>query len=255
MSAPHDDASMSGATPVADATARPTTPLARRLVAEFVGTLALVAAGTGAVAANSVTGGALGHIGVALTFGLVIAVFVYAYKDVSGAQYNPAVSVALALRGAFPRREVAPYILAQGAGAVAGGALVRLLVGAIVAAGDAAFRPGSAAILGATMPGPGGAWVALGVEVVATFLLVTVILGVVRAGGRGNPWAGIAIGGTVALCALAFGPISGASMNPARSLGPALFAPGAGAVLWIYIVGPVVGGALAVAVDRVVTGE
>lgn len=249
-----------------------TPTLAARLLAEFVGTFALVFAGTGAIVVDAVSGGAIGHVGIALTFGLVIAVFVYAYKDLSGAQYNPAVSAALWLRGVFPGREVAPYVAAQLAGALAASGIVALGVRKIAAEavmeGAAALAEGAALVqgatsagaaasavvvgLGATVPGPGGALVTLPVEVLATFLLVTVILGVVRAGERANPWAGIAIGGTVALCALAFGPISGASMNPARSFGPIIFAHGAARSYWLYVVGPVVGGIIAVLVDRAV---
>lgn len=235
--------------------------LRARLVAEFVGTFALVFVGTGAIAVNAITGGVIGHLGIALSFGLVIAVFVYAYKDLSGAQYNPAVSVSLWLRGVFPGREVLPYVLTQCSAAVAASGIVAagarwIAVGASTGGAVRAGGTVSAPVLelGATVPGPGGAWVALPVEVLATFLLVTVILGVVRAGERANPWAGLAIGGTVALCALAFGPISGASMNPARSFGPMLLEAGAARVYWIYLVGPVVGGVIAVLIDRIMEG-
>ena len=254
---------MSGASGVPGPAGTPR--FAARLLAEFVGTFALVFAGTGAIVVDAVSGGAIGHAGIALTFGLVIAVFVYAYKDLSGAQYNPAVSVALWLRGVFPGREVVPYVAAQLAGATAASGIVAVGVrriaaeavmegAALVQGATSAGAAASDAVagLGATVPGPGGALVALPVEVLATFLLVTVILGVVRAGERANPWAGIAIGGTVALCALAFGPISGASMNPARSFGPIVFAHGGARSYWLYVVGPVVGGILAVLVDRAV---
>ncbi len=216
-----------------------TAPLSRRLVAEFVGTFALVFAGTGAIVSNGVSGGAVGHVGVALTFGLVIAVMVYAYKDVSGAQYNPAVSIALWLRGVFPGREVAPYIFTQLVAAVAAGGVLRLIVPPAAGVSD----------LGATMP-TWSAGASIAIEAVATFFLVTVILSVVRAGERSNPWAGIAIGGTVALCALFAGPLTGASMNPARSFGPAVVSPGALGVYWIYVVGPVLGGVVAAVLDR-----
>lgn len=217
-------------------------PLRARLLAEFVGTFALVFAGTGAIAVDRLSDGTIGHLGIAVAFGLVIAVMVYAYKDLSGAQYNPAVSIALWLRGVFPGRDVAPYVAAQLAGAAAASGVLVLLV-----------APLGVEEIGATLPGAGGAAISLPVEVLATFLLVTVILGVVRAGERANAWAGLAIGGAVALCAVAFGPVSGASMNPARSFGPMLFVPGAAGVYWVYVVGPVVGGMCAVMVDRVLS--
>lgn len=227
----------------------PQPSLVHRLIAEFIGTFALVFAGTGAIVVNAATNGAIGHIGVSLTFGLVIGVMVYGYKDYSGAQFNPAVSIALWLRGVFPRREVFPYIAIQIAGAVVGSiTLVFIVPGEFVGVVDGM----TGRIAGATVPASGiNAVQAIAAEVVTTFFLVTVILGVVSAGERSDSWAGIAIGGTVALAALFFGPISGASMNPARSLGPALVETGALSVYWIYVVGPIVGGGLAVAVDRV----
>jgi aquaporin NIP len=229
----------------------PSPSLKQRLAAEFVGTFALVFAGTGAIAINRWSNGVVGHVGIAVTFGLVIGVMVYAYKDLSGAQFNPAVSVSLWLRGVFPGREVVPYVVVQLiASIVATGVLLF-----IVPMGEQSIAGGTLS-LGATLPGEGvGAVQATASEAVTTFFLVTVILGVVSAGERGNPWAGIAIGGTVALCALFFGPLAGASMNPARSLGPAVFTPGALAVYWIYVVGPVFGGVTAVGVDILVRGR
>jgi aquaporin Z len=214
--------------------------LVSRLTAEFVGTFTLVFAGTGAVAVNSITGGVIGHVGVALAFGLAIATMVYAFRSVSGAHFNPAVTVALVVRRAFPARESLPYILVQ----LAAAATASIALSAVVS--------GSAADLGATIPAFGTAVSALGIEVIATFFLVSVILGVVRAGSGADPWAGIAIGGTVAMCALAFGPATGASMNPARSFGPALVTSGAFNWYWLYVAGPVLGGLLAVIADAIV---
>lgn len=225
--------------------------MTRRLTAEFVGTFALVFAGTGAIAADALTG-AVGHVGIALAFGLVIAVMVYAFKDVSGAHFNPAVTIALWSRGDHRPREVVPYLLAEIAGAVAASLVLLALV-----------RPLGGADLGATLParvlvaaGPRAAVLGtVTIEALATFFLVTVIFGVVRAGDGANPWAGVAIGGTVALDALAFGTLTGASMNPARSLGPAFVVPGALDQVWLYIVGPIAGALVAAAVDRVIRGR
>ena len=129
---------------------------------------------------------------------------------------------------------------------------------ALLAALSGTTAAATVASLGATFPntmGMTGAVAALLAEILATFLLVTVILGVVRSGERANSWAGIAIGGTVALGALAFGPVSGASMNPARSFGPMLFDPEAMRVYWVYVVGPLSGGIGAMAVDRIIAGS
>ena len=214
-----------------------------QLAAEFIGTFALVFVGTGAIAADSLTGGEVGQVGIALAFGAVIAVMIYAYGKVSGAHYNPAVTIALWQRGVFSGRRVTSYIAAQVLGALSGSALLAVIV-----------RPLGNVALGATVPISGGVASALSVEVAATFLLVTVILGVVRAGDRADPWAGTAVGATVTICALSFGPISGASMNPARSFGPLWFTAGALQVYWIYLVGPVIGASIAVLVDRLIPG-
>ena len=212
-----------------------------RLVAEFIGTFALVFFGTGAVVADRFTDGAVGHVGIALTFGLVIAVMVYTYKSVSGAQFNPAVSVALRIRGLNTTGETVSFIAVQLLAAAAASFLVRY-----------AGRALDVADFGATVPVAGAPALTLAVEVATTFTLVTVIFGVVHSGERGDSWAGAAIGGTVGLAALAFGALGGASMNPARSFGPALVQPGALTPLWIYWVGPVGGAVIAALVDRIV---
>ena len=222
----------------------PTVPTMRaRLVAEFVGTFALVFIGTGAIAVDSLTRssiGTLSHLGISIAFGLVIGVMVYTYKEISGAQFNPAVTVALWARGVFPGREVPLYVAIQ-------------VIAAVLASGCLAALASPLGVhdFGATIPATGvPRFSVFVIEVVATFFLVTVILGVVRAGDRANPWSGFAIGSTVALCALAFGPISGASMNPARSFGPALVSSGALDSYWIYLAGPLAGGFFASVVDR-----
>ncbi len=202
----------------------PRAGLAQKVGAEFVGTFALVFAGCGAIAADA-GGGGVGHVGVSLTFGLVIMVMVYATGHISGAHFNPAVTLAFAAVGRFPWREVPAYVLGQ-CGA------------AIVAAGLLAVSLGGGE-LGATVPSA-GIGPALLFEAVLSFFLMFVITAVATDARAEGQMAGLAIGGTVALCALFGGPISGASMNPARSLGPALFS-GHLDVIWLYLVGPCLG--------------
>ncbi len=212
----------------------------RALIAEGVGTFALVFAGTGAIVVDAAFGGVLTHVGVALTFGLVVMAVIYAVGEVSGAHINPAVTVGFWLAGRFPGGYVLPYALAQTAGALGASGLLWLLF-----AGPET--------LGGTYPaGPLGQSLAL--ELVLTFFLVFVILCVAVGAKEQGLMAGIAIGGTVALEALVGGPVSGASMNPARSLAPALVA-GDLTAQWLYVVGPLVGAALAVAVYFSVYGR
>jgi aquaporin NIP len=204
--------------------------LARRALAEGLAAFVLVFAGCGAIVTDAVRGNPLGTVGIGLVFGLVIMAMVYATGHLSGAHINPAVTVAFALTRHFPRREAVAYVLAQTAGAIA----AALLLGA---AWD-----GSPGHLGATIPTV-GAGVAVLYEVVLTAILMFVIMAVAtdtRAVGAG---AAIAIGGAVGLDALFGGPITGASMNPARSLGPAL-ASGQWQDFWVYLAGPFAGAAL-----------
>jgi aquaporin NIP len=204
--------------------------LARRAAAEALAAFALVFAGCGAIVADANGHGSLGPLGIAIAFGLAIMVMVYATGHLSGAHINPAVTIAFALTRHFPPRDAAAYVAAQLAGAVAG-ALVLL-----------AAWSDSPARLGATVP-HAGTGTALLYEVVLSALLMFVIVAVatdVRAVGAA---AALAIGGTVALGSLFGGPVSGASMNPARSLGPAL-ASGTWTDFWVYVAGPVAGAAL-----------
>ena len=202
--------------------------LARALVAELIGTFALVFAGAGAIVVDAKTG-ALGHVGVSLVFGLVIMVMIYAVGHVSGAHFNPAVTFAFSLSRHFPWRRAAGYWVAQISGAVLAAALLRSSLG-------------NTAHLGATLPagsqGQSFLW-----EIVLTFFLMFVIMAVATDTRAFGEAAAIAVGGTVALDALFGGPISGASMNPARSLGPALVSGNLHAV-WLYIVAPPLGAAL-----------
>lgn len=202
--------------------------LLRRAGAEFVGTYALVAAGCGAIMVNAETG-VLGHVGVALTFGLVIMVMIAATGHLSGAHFNPAVTVAFALTRHFPWAEVPVYVGGQLLGAGLGALTLRLVVGDV-------------ASIGATVPAV-AAWQAVVLEVLLTAALMFVIIAVATDTRAVGETAAIAIGATVATNALWAGPLTGASMNPARSLGPALVA-GLAADQWIYVAAPLIGAAL-----------
>jgi len=202
-----------------------------KLLAESLGTFCLVFAGTGAIVVNQSTGGTVTHVGVALTFGLVVMAMIYAFGDVSGAHLNPAVSVAFVLARRFPVRELPGYVAAQLVGAFTASALLRVLFPANET-------------LGATLP-TGSVWQSLVLEVVLTFMLMLVILSVSSGPKEKGIMAGIAVGGVVGLEALFAGPISGASMNPARSLAPAVVS-GHVEMVWVYLLAPVVGAALAV---------
>ncbi|MEQ8846208.1 aquaporin [Botrimarina sp.] len=207
----------------------------RRYAAEAIGTFALVFAGTGAVVADGFSGGAVGLVGVSLAFGLVVAAMVYTIGDVSGAHINPAVTVAIWATGRFAARDVAPYVAAQCLGAVAASALLW------------AMFP-DAESLGPTLP-VGPLWRSLVMEVVLTFFLMFVVLGVTAPGKPETVLAGLVIGGTVSFAVFCGAPVCGASMNPARSLGPALVGGDMGP-MWLYVVGPVGGALLAVAVSN-----
>ena len=205
--------------------------LARRAGAEGLAAFALVFAGCGAIVADAEYDGALGQVGIALTFGLIIMVMVYATGHLSGAHINPAVTIAFTLTRHFPAREATAYVGAQLVGATAGA--FALL----------AIWPDEPAALGATVPSV-GVGSALVYELLLTAILMFVIMAVATDTRAVGPAAAIAIGGAVGLDALFGGPVTGASMNPARSLGPALAATEF-TDLWIYVVGPVAGAAAA----------
>ena len=222
-------------------TPAPPPDLTRRAAAEGLAAFALVFAGCGAIVANATNNGALGAVGVSLTFGLIIMAMIYATGHLSGAHINPAVTIAFTLTRHFPAREAAAYIAAQVVGAIAA-AFVLLAV-----------WPDQPAQLGATIPlvAVGSAFV---YETILTAFLMFVIVAVAtdtRAVGAG---AAIAIGGTVGLDALFGGPVTGASMNPARSLGPAL-AAGEWTDLWIYLTAPVLGAAIGAVAYQLVRGK
>jgi aquaporin Z len=209
----------------------------RRYVAEAIGTFALVFAGTGAIVVNTVSGGTVTHVGIALTFGMVVLAMIYAVGETSGAHLNPAVTLGFFAAGRFPGRCVIPYVCCQLAGALAASALLRLMFG-------------TTAHLGATLPA-GSAVQSFIMEVVLTGLLMFVILCVATGSKEQGLMAGIAIGATVALEAMFAGPVCGASMNPARSIAPAVVSM-TPAHLWVYILAPVLGAGLAVGCWRAV---
>jgi aquaporin NIP len=209
----------------------------KRLIAETIGTFCLVFAGTGAIVINDVSGGQVTHVGVALTFGLVVMAMIYAIGDVSGAHLNPAVTFGFWGARRFSGKYVLPYVVSQ----VVGALLASLLLRAMFPLHDH---------LGATQPA-GAPFVSFLLEVVLTAMLMFVILAVSSGAKEKGLMAGIAVGGVVAFEALFAGPICGASMNPARSLAPAAVS-GCLAHLWIYLVAPLLGSILGVLSCRAV---
>ncbi|MGZ4339877.1 MAG: aquaporin [Gaiellaceae bacterium] len=211
----------------------------RALVAEAIGTFALVFAGCGAIMVDAKTH-QLGHVGVAFSFGLVIMVMIYAVGHVSGAHFNPAVTFAFALTRHFPWRKAVDYWAAQSVGAVAAAALLRASLGDV-------------AHVGATLPS-GSQGQSFLLEFVMSAFLMFVILAVATDTRAVGEAAAIAIGGTIGLDAMFGGPVSGASMNPIRSIAPALVS-GNPRALWLYIVAPVLGTSLGGLAYQFVRGE
>ncbi|HZQ45525.1 MAG TPA: aquaporin [Verrucomicrobiae bacterium] len=203
----------------------------RPFIAECIGTFALVFAGTGAIVINDVTGGTVSHVGIAMTFGLVVMAMIYTVGDISGAHLNPAVTGAFWLSGRFPARLIAPYLASQLLGAFAASGVLRSIFPAHQT-------------LGGTLPA-GTEMQSFVLELILTFLLMFVILNVSTGAKEKGITAGIAIGAVIGLEAMFGGPICGASMNPARSLAPALVS-GHLEHLWIYLTAPVAGAWLAV---------
>ncbi len=209
-------------------------------IAETIGTFALVFAGCGAIIVNDLFGAQLGHTGVSMVFGLVVMAMIYSIGNISGAHINPAVTLGFFFAGRIKKEEILPYIISQ-------------LVGSVLAAGllKALFFTHDS--LGATLPS-GGIVIAFLLEIVLSFFLMFVILNVSTGHMEKGIMAGVAIGGTVAFEALMGGPVSGASMNPARSLGPALLS-GNLDTLWIYIIAPIIGVWLAHPTCRFIQGK
>ena len=216
-----------------------------QLIAEAFGTFCLVFAGCGAMVINDATGGVIGHAGVALTWGLIVTAMIYALGDVSGAHINPAVTIGFWLAKQFPAVKVLPYIGAQVLGALLAAGMLRLL-----------FPTNQT--LGATIPHDMDlVWQSFVLEVLLTLILMFVILCVAIGSKERGLMAGIAIGATVGLEAMFAGPICGASMNPARSLAPAVVSADADAMssLWAYLVATLIGAVLAVPLWRAINAR
>jgi aquaporin Z len=209
----------------------------KKYVAEAIGTFCLVFAGTGAIVINDVSNGQVSHVGVALTFGLVVMAMIYAVGDSSGAHLNPAVTIGFWIARRLSSIEIAPYIASQVVGAFAASGLLWLMF----------THP----TMGATHPA-GSVVRTFVLESVLTAMLMFVILGVATGPKEKGLLAGVAIGGVIALEALFAGPISGASMNPARSLAPAVVS-GEIHDVWIYIAAPIIGAAIGVFCSKVAT--
>jgi aquaporin Z len=209
----------------------------KKYIAELIGTFALVFCGTGAIIIDQQTNGQVGHIGVAITFGLIVTSMIYAFGDKSGAHFNPAVTIAFSLANLFPKKQILPYIIAQIIGAFIASAILKLLFPANQN-------------LGATIPA-GSNLQSFVLEIVLTFILMLTILFTSQGSKETGTMAGLAIGGVVLLEAMFAGPICGASMNPVRSLSPAIVS-GKVATLWIYLSAPILGATLATFVWRLI---
>ena len=201
-------------------------PEMRKLAAELFGTFALVFAGTGAIVINDVSGGTVSHVGISFTFGLIVLAMIYALGDVSGCHLNPAVTLGFFMARRFEGRMIVPYIVSQCLGAILASFTIRLMF------------PMNAT-LGATLPA-GSVFQSFILEFILTLILMFVILSVSTGSNEKGVLAGVAVGSVIALEALFAGPISGASMNPARSLAPALVSLRLDN-LWIYLTAPVLG--------------
>ncbi len=219
----------------------PRLPFAAPYLAEALGTFALVFAGPGAIAVDAASGGAVGTVGIGLSFGLVVMAMIVALGHISGAHINPAITVAMASAGRIAWPKAAGYVVAQLAGASLAGLAIVAIVGD---AGDA----------GASAPRIGGTDAALWSELILTFFLALVVFAVAtdhRVDGRA---AAMAVGGYVAMAATGWGAIANASMNPARSFGPAV-ASGVWDSHWVYWAGPIVGAVLAAVVYELMREE
>lgn len=205
----------------------------RKYAAELIGTFAIVFCGTGAIIINQQTNGTVTHAGIAITFGLIVMAMIYTLGDISGAHFNPAVTIAFTIAKKFKIKEVLPYILSQLAGAF----LASLTLHYLFPVNE---------FLGATLPAE-TAQQSFILEFILTFFLMLVIINVATGSKEQGMFAGLAIGSTVLLEAMFAGPICGASMNPARSFSPAIVS-GHTEHLWVYLTATTLGAAFAIPV-------
>jgi aquaporin NIP len=212
----------------------------KKYYAEVIGTFALVFCGTGAIIINQETSGVISHPGIAFTFGLIVMVMIYALGPISGAHLNPAVTIAFTIAKRFPAKQILPYIISQAIGAFLASAILRFL-----------FADNQ--LLGTTLPA-GSAVQSFVLETILTFFLMLVIIHVATGSKEQGMFAGLAIGSTVSLEAMFAGPICGASMNPIRSLSPAIVS-GHLEYLWIYITAPLLGALLAILIWNILKSE
>lgn len=212
----------------------------KKYIAEFIGTFSMVFCGTGAMAINEVTGGSVTHVGIAMTWGLIVMAMIYAFGDISGAHFNPAVTIAFAYAKKFAWKEVPKFIVAQ-------------ILGAFLASFIVLFLFPDSETLGATIPTV-SVWRAFVLELLLTFFLMVVIINVSTGSKEVGSIAGIAVGSVVLLEAMFAGPITNASMNPARSLAPNVVS-GNVQDLWLYILAPILGALLAVVSCKLVKDE
>src|ERR1700742_4142850 len=210
----------------------------KKYLAELLGTYALVFAGTGAIIIDQQTHGSITHVGISITFGLVIMSMIYTFGDISGAHLNPAVSIAFTLAKKFPVKQLLPFIISQ-------------LSGALLASLTLKFLFPHNQFLGATIP-TGSAGQSFILEFILTFFLMLVIINVATGSKERGLFAGLAIGSIVGLEAMFAGPICGASMNPARSFGPAIIS-GHTEFLWIYLSATTLGASMAIPVWKLLT--
>jgi aquaporin NIP len=203
----------------------------RKYIAEAIGTFALVFCGTGAIIINQETNGTVSHMGIAITFGLIVMAMIYALGNISGAHLNPAVTIAFTIAKRFPVKQLLPYIISQIAGALLASLILRVLFPANQ-------------FLGSTIP-QGSDWQSFVLELILTFFLMLVIINVATGSKEQGMFAGLAIGSTVLLEAMFAGPICGASMNPARSLAPAIVSRHT-EHLWIYLSASIAGAVTAI---------
>jgi aquaporin NIP len=209
----------------------------KKYISEFIGTFSMIFCGTGAMTVNEVTGGEVTHVGIAITWGLIVMAMIYAFGETSGAHFNPAVTIAFAFAKKFAWKEAPKYIIAQ-------------ILGAFAASLVLWFLFPTSETLGATIPTV-DVWRAFVLELLLTFFLMVVIINVSTGSKEMGIIAGIAIGGVVLLEAMFAGPITNASMNPARSIAPNIVS-GNIEGLWLYILAPIIGAILAVVSCRLI---